>query len=510
MPSAAYDSLWALPTRHRVTEGSFVFTTRIRAKQTPLKIAYGRHDLDQSLLVQHGSPPFVEGITRAGAVFIGSGSAGEYSGARVRGKAVVVRRSASVAPQEQVAAAHAAGAAMFLVVNDGDGRGDEWYGAPDGNTTGQIPVASIAMDHGEQLIAAIRGARPADMKLEVEAHPLPHYPYDLVDYHRQAVPDDPSAATDPGSLARIENDFEPPAGAQVLESREDSPAYEFWPAGYPYAGFGMVRVPPFSREPVAAGHRTDWVSAGRGIKWQQYASMPTWATFTDIQEFVPRTSQHQRWFGPITRPRMVSFEIPHRIGNGVGGTVAGFGDGGAAHSGDASVMSREFALYQGDRLLVRNGPSPDLSVVDLPKRVLPYRLVVDTKGNPDLTPYPKVTHTEWRFLSGEVDDEALPLLQLDYDVDLDSAGRAARNAVFSILAAVPRGGTARESSSAVRLEVSYDDGATWHQQDLRKTGAAWQARLHAPGAARLVSIRVTADRRDGGVTQTVIRAFGLK
>ncbi|MEK8109443.1 hypothetical protein NKG94_42350 [Micromonospora sp. M12] len=39
-PSAAYDSLWALPTREKVKKGSFVFTTRIRAEQTPLAISY--------------------------------------------------------------------------------------------------------------------------------------------------------------------------------------------------------------------------------------------------------------------------------------------------------------------------------------------------------------------------------------------------------------------------------------------------------------------------------------
>jgi subtilisin family serine protease len=510
MPSDQYDSLWALPTKSRVKKGSFVFTTRIRAKQTPLKITYGGHHLDDTLLVQPGSAPFRDGTTHVDAVFAGSGEEAAYVGLPVRGKAVVVRSSATVTPREQAAAARGAGAAMLLVVNDGVGRKSSWYGEPDGTTAAPLPVASLTMDEGEDLIKKITSAAKSQVKLAVEAHPTPRYLYDLADYHRGGVPEDPSAATDLGSLARVENDFTPPAGMQIRESREDSPSYEHWPAAYPYAGYGMTRVPPFPKEPVAPGHRTDWVSAGKGVKWQQYASVDGWSTFTDVVGYRPRSVHDERWFGPVIRPRMVSFEVPHRVGNGMGGMIAGFGDGGSAHSGDSFLMSRSFSLHQGDRLLAQSGPRPEFGVGDLEPQKLPYRLVVDTTGNSDSLRYSTTTHTEWRFISGAAENKPIPLVQLDYAADLDPAGRAGHTSPFSITPTVLGGDSPRDAVSSLELEVSYDDGATWRHQVLREKSGTWQTSLKAPRTG-YVSIRVVAEQYNGGgITQTVTRAFGLR
>ncbi|MFD8077276.1 S8 family serine peptidase [Streptomyces sp. NPDC059718] len=508
MTSPEYDSLWALPTKSKVKKGSFVFTTRIRAKQTPLKITYSGRSLDETLLVQPGSAPFQDGTSQVEAVFAGTGTPVDYAGLSARGKAVVVRADAWVAPADQAAAARTAGAAMLLVVNNGDGRLTDWYGDPDGYTSGRIPVASLTVDEGADLIEEITS--PGRTRLVVEAHPSPKYLYDLADYHHGGVPDDPSASTDPGSLARIDNVFAPPAGKQIKESREDSPPYEEFPAGYPYSF--MSHNLAFPREPVAPGPRTDWVSAGDGVKWQQYAGVPDGLTsFTDIVGYGPRSVQSENWFGPLIRPRMLSFEVPQRFGDVMTGTISGFGDGGAAHSGNTGLMSRDFALYQGDKKVYQSGPYANFGVGELAPQRLPYRLVVDTQGNTDVTPYSSTTHTEWRFESGAADAQVIPLVQLDYATEVDRAGLAKRTSAFSVTPVVLGSDTAEDAVSSVKLEVSYDDGASWQPQDLRAADGTWQAHLHAPARAGYVSIRVTAEQHNGGgITQTVTRAFGLK
>jgi hypothetical protein len=53
-----------------------------------------------------------------------------------------------------------------------------------------------------------------------------------------------------------------------------------------------------------------------------------------------RPNNQEHWFGPVIQPRMVSIEVPHRVGNAMGGTLAAFGDGGSAHSGDSNLMTR--------------------------------------------------------------------------------------------------------------------------------------------------------------------------
>lgn len=241
------------------------------------------------------------------------------------------------------------------------------------------------------------------------------------------------------------------------------------------------------------------------------ARIEGWATFTDAVGYRPRSVQSDHWFGPITRPRMLSFEVPHRVGSAMGGVIAGFGDGGSAHSGDTVFTSRSFSLYQGDKLLMQNGPRPDFGVGDLAPQGLSYRLVTDTKGNAQVTPYSTTTHTEWRFTSGAADDQAIPLAQLDYGTELDLSGRAKRTSASAITPVVLGSDAGEDAVTSLKLAVSYDDGVSRRRQDLSEKKGTWRTVLNAPARTGYVSIRVTADQRNGcGITQTVIRAFGLK
>ncbi|MFC7380764.1 S8 family serine peptidase [Sphaerisporangium rhizosphaerae] len=501
MTPPAYDSLWALPSKKKVQKGSFVFTTRFRARQTPLKIGYRGHDLDD-VLVQPGSAAMPDGASRLDAAFAGNGAQGDYAGLSVRGKAVVVRAGA-VTPADQAAAARAAGAAMLLVVNNGPGRRSDWYGAADGFSTGPIPVASVTLDEGEELIKEIAAAGKEALRLDVEAHPASEYLYDLVDYHQGGVPEDPSARTGPRDLARVDLQFTP-HGRQGLEFRTDYPPYEWYSA------------PAFAPEPVAQGARTDWVSAGEGVVWQQTAGLDGWGSAqTDRLSYRPGSVQKDRWFGPIIRPRMISAEGPFRGETGLSATIQAFGDAGAAHSGGSGVsgVKQTITMYQGEKQLALVEGWPYLNVGDLAAQKTPYRVVVEAEVDPALTPYSTATRTEWRFTSGApvgADVATIPLVQLDYGTDLDAEGRARRASELSITPVVLNGDAIKDPVSAVTLAVSYDDGATWQRQDLKEKKGTWRASLRAPQRAGYVSLRVTADQRDGGVTQTITRAFGLK
>ncbi|RQW96719.1 S8 family serine peptidase [Micromonospora inaquosa] len=495
-PSASYDSLWALPTQ-KVKKGSFVFTTRIRAEQTPLEISYEGRRLGDPL-VQPGARALPDGTTRLEAVFAGNGAKADYSGLSARGKAVVVRSNDSVVPTDQAAAAHAAGAAMLLVVNDHEGRKNDWYGNPDTVTTGPIPVAALLSDQGEALIQKITtGHHP--VRLAVEAHPVPRYLYDLVDSH-SGVPRDPSAKTGPRDLARIDLTLSPIPGQSSLERRVDFPPYAY------------AAAPAFPSQLVSPGPRTDWVTAGSDIKWQQQTDIGDWAqSRTDVTTFQPGSSQKDRWFGPIMRPRLLINNTLVRADTWFSATLEVFSDAGAAHGGGTRLPQRA-VLYQGDKQVAQAEGFPWLNASDLPPEKLPYRLVIDTTGDPDFSQYSTSTRTEWSFVSGSNPEvKAVPLVQLDYEADVDFTGLAKRRSDLSITPVVLGGAAAQDAVSSLTLEVSYDDGATWQRQDLREKKGTWQASLNAPQRAGFVSFRVTAKQRNGGgVTQTVTRAFGLR
>ncbi|MFI5757261.1 S8 family serine peptidase [Streptomyces sp. NPDC051569] len=499
-PGTRYDSLWALPTKEAVTTGSFVFTARLRAEQPPLEITYDGHRLDDAL-VQRGARPLPDGTSRLDAVFAGSGSRAEYKGLSARGRAVVVRGGGAVTPTGQAEAARAAGAAMLLVVNDGTGRKNDWYGDPDTVTTGPIPVASVTLDEGEALIGRISAARKNAVRLAVEAHPAPAYLYDLVDHHLGGVPKDPAIRPDPRDLARIDLNFAQPPGKQATETRVDYPPYLWAAAG------------ELSAEPVAPGPRTDWVSAGGGVTWQQFGRIAGWTgTGSNPAAYRPGGVYKDRWFGPVTRPRLIGSDVPVRDETSLSLVVGGFGDAGAAHSGSAEYgtgMSQTVSLQQGDRELIRTD-NRYVYAYDLAPETRPYRLLVETTGDTGLSPYSTATRTAWDFASGAAAVGTVPLVQLDYATGLDAAGRAKRKADFFITPEVPGAASARDAISSLGLEVSYDDGATWHRQDLKEKKGTWQAALRAPARSGYVSVRVTARQRGGGgVTQTVIRAFGL-
>ncbi|MFD1277689.1 PA domain-containing protein [Streptomyces kaempferi] len=501
-PSAEYDSLWAMPTKDKVKKGSFVFSTRIRAEQTPLAITYGGHRLDDAL-AQPGSKALPDGTSHLGTVFAGTGSPAEYARVSARGKAVVVRSNDTVAPTDQAAAAKTAGATMLLVVNEGLGRKNDWYGDPDTVTTGPLPVASVTLDEGEALIKKLAAAGHDGVWLAVEAHPAAKYLYDLADYHVGGVPADPSANTDPRKLARIDLDFAPPAGTQANERRSDFPPYE-WPG---------TAAPALSAEPVAPGPRTDWVSAGGGLKWQQYgAVVGVGNSSTDQVAYQPGSVQKDRWFGPITRPRLLNSNILYRGSESFSGYVEAFGDAGAAHSGGIVGAPQTVSLYQGDKLLSQFEGWPQIGASELEPQRLPYRMVVETKGDTSVSPYSETTRTEWSFTSeAATDAQAVPLVQLDYGTDLDAASRAGHKTDLSITPDVLGSSSVKDAVSSLGLQVSYDDGRTWTRQGLKESRGSWLAKLSAPPRSRYVSIRVTAKQRNGGgVTQTVIRAFGLK
>jgi hypothetical protein len=306
-------------------------------------------------------------------------------------------------------------------------------------------------------------------------------------------------------MARLDVDFSQPAGRQALESRTDFPSYD-WAA-----------APTFGAAPVAPGPRTEWVSAGDAITWQQTAWTPGWlGAQSEPASYAPRSTHEERWFAPVVRPRMTRDGLPTRDETSLSLVVHGFGDSGQAHIGDGQSpeMTSTVSLYQGGRQLLQSA-GPYVYAGDLAPEPLPYRLVDETTGDPAFSPYSARTRTEWDFTSGaEPSGTSVPLVQLDYGVALDAAGRAASRPRLTITPSVPGAAPADGRMSSVRLEVSFDDGATWQPQALKEAPGkqgAWRAALHAPSTARFVSLRTTAKAAAGGsVTQTVVRAFGLR
>jgi subtilisin family serine protease len=500
LPRPYYDSMWALPTGQKVTEGQFRFGARWRKEEPMLTLDSDTRSFDD-LRFQLASKPLPKGRLKLDTVFAGQGTDADYAALKAKGKVAVVRHSDNVSVQQQADAAGRAGVQLLLVVNNGTGRLQPWsnpvvlpFFLP------QVTIATLTNDEGEELISKIQqGPTP----LTVVYNPTTDYLYDLAHHYDGAVPDDPTYQPAAADLATVNVSFRNYQPDRAIEYRRD-----IWQG----ALFGSAIV----HEAPAQGERTDWVSADGDTSWLERAEIPG-----QIQEFSPAlqykagTTTDLHWFGPIERPRLVPTAgqpLQFRSGDGIHVDVPGWGDSGAEHAGGTLgnfQVENRVTLYQGDTLVAQNF-SDFVEVSGLSPQRLSYRLVSENSRGFWANPYSTSTRTEWGFTSA-ADDPALPLIQLDYDVDTDTAGKANRSADLTITPSHLPGGPSSKAIGDVTLDVSYDDGATWQKAAINHVGDGWKTTLHASAGATYVTLRVSAhDEQGNSVTQSIIRAFGLK
>nr|WTB35033.1 S8 family serine peptidase [Streptomyces sp. NBC_00830] len=498
LPDESYDSIWATPTGKKVTDGEFEFGARFRLEQPALTVSTKSKSLDD-LLVKRAAKPLPAGTWTLTAVFAGEGSAESLAGLDVRGKAVVVRRSDSIDIQQQAQAAAAAGARVLLVANDGIGRLQPWDENPwSPESPAPLTVATLNADQGGDLIDSLqRGA----VTLKVTSHPTTDYLYDVVHHWSGAVPADPTWQEEQSDMGRVDVSFRNYRPGKAMEYRTD--LWRGWAVG------NQLTAP-------AQGERTDWVTSDAVWSEDAFVFPETGQHSIDLLHYRAGTNGKVSWFAPIQRPRMGPRGYqPVRYLDTVYIPAPGWGDSGAGHVGDTTGANFDVkdwvALYQGDRQLKWSN-AEYLQVPELSAERLPYRLVVDNDRGSWANPYSTHTLTEWNFTSaatGTVSAESLPLIQLDYGVATDEAGRADRHAGLTVTASHLPGTT--PAIGKVSLEVSYDDGATWQPSKLSSSGDGWRTALDAPKSAGFVTLRVTAkDSDDNSVSQTITRAFGLR
>jgi subtilisin family serine protease len=493
MTDDTQDSIWALPSARQDGEG-FTFGARFRMEEPALTIATGSH-IYRDILVKRGLTPLPAGTRKLTAVYGGQGSAGELARAGVRDKAVVVRRSDLLTPEQQAATAADAGARLIVIVNDGVGR---LLPTADGSLDGDPAPLSMATLGTDQGAALLDDVRRGGVKLTVTSSPTTDYLYDVVHHWTGGVPADPTWQEHKNELARVDVSFQ--------NYRQDT-AYEFRSDQQGFAGAWAPFPAP------AQGKRTDWLTAD--IPWQDDAGIygEMGQVLKDFTTYRRGTTSRVSWFGPIHRPRMGPLGYqPMRYGDVMWLPVPGWGDSGASHVGDAHgnfAVKNLLTLYQGDHEFPW-GNNEKLLLSGLAPGRLPYRLVADNDRGTWANPYSRHTLTEWKFTSKAGDTETpLPLIQLDYGVKTDLSGRAHHHAGLTVTASQLPGVDSPVSTATV--DLSYDDGRTWHRAAVDRQGDNWRTSLHAPRSARFVTLRVSARDGDGNsVTQTLTRAFGLR
>ncbi|MFJ7933271.1 S8 family serine peptidase [Sporosarcina sp. NPDC096371] len=503
MLPAKVDKLYAEPTM-AVNTGDFYMSTRWRLIKPFMTVNHGETTLD--VIAQAGSTLF-EGKHELAAVYAGYGAARDYDGLDVKDKVVVVKRSTKITGPQRAAAAYAAGAKLVITVNDSPEEYIEWVGKEDRSADTPIAVVSVSGTEGEELIEAVRSGK---VMLNVEGTPNSPYVYDLVDAHKNAVPEDLNYSPTENELVKIDTQYKSDRPAPGGEFRYDIQPYSTHAVG-------------FLQKLALPSKRTEWVSTQGGVSWYHEANVLSensnekiWQVRDETVTYKPGQRMEQEWFAPVVRPRFgEGFWPPFRQGNNVQINVPAWADSGVGRTGIHTTKEQTMKLYQGSTLLREaNGQALYVSNNSLPVENMQYRLVADVSRDAERWVTSVSTHTEWTFWSkARVDKKALPLISLDFKVATDMKGNAIAGNTIKLGLSTSQIAEASGNGKieGASLEVSYNEGESWEKVNVVREGEGWTAEIHNPKkSGTFVSLRASAwDDEGNRIDQDIMKAFGV-
>lgn len=182
----------------------------------------------------------------------------------------------------------------------------------------------------------------------------------------------------------------------------------------------------------------------------------------------------------------------------------GHTDFGGPYAGTTGTVQ----LFQGERLI---GSSDTLErlTCQVPSEPGDYRLTASTERAVGWSTLSTRTETTWTFRSAPHRNDPqplpLPLLNVRYQAVLDDHNRAPADSPVDLSVHIEH----PAPIARVQLAVSYDEGDTWHDAPLARSGARWRTKLRQR-TGESVSLRLKAsDNAGNGVEQTLIRAYLL-
>jgi subtilisin family serine protease len=495
------DDVYVSPT-DPMAHGDFMLTTRWRKGEPMFSLGTPDGKTAFDSLVQPGSALGTRADT-VRTIYAGHGAAADYAGLGAAGKISVVERSDEVGAAARADAAADAGALALVVVNDRAGALNEY-------AVSRIPVVSVHRDAGAALVSlAKQGAKLTAKQVEYAG-----YVYDLTREYPGQVPDDRLAYTPrQRDLARID--------ARYFAVRTgDASGYRYDVTLSPSLGFEERERHPRTR--------VEWVTPGQ--TWveshaQNIAGALPWPMVSGVDAFAKGTTSRLDWFRPAVRPGFSdSFGVYNsRWQDYMTWNVqdwSSYSDrmrlGGFLPWGETPTHLR---VYQGNTLIHDNRFSSDMQWKEVPAGDRPYRAVLDAQRPADVFRLSTRTHTEWRFRSGTVDAddfEPFPVMKLDYRLDTDLRGdvKAGTRHRIGVRTASSNFQALPGKVTRVRLDVSYNGGASWHHVVLTRRGGGWWTGGFTESRKRhggFVSVRASAAMDSGyGIQQEVIRAYGLR
>ncbi|TWD80663.1 subtilisin family serine protease [Kribbella amoyensis] len=499
MHFSTLQQLLVTPTA-KVRDGSFEFSSRwqLVAPLVQASVQGVSGPLDINLL--HQSPSY-EGKRRFSLV------AATPDLKNVKGAVAVIDSSedgwGNGSEKQQIAAAAQAGAAAVILVRPADWSAwTVWRPVGDREP---IPAMVTTAKDGTKLVTRARAGRATiDLTLTTSSP----YLYDVQQVSAGQIPTKIDYTVSPSNSARVTTSYRDNGGFPWAKEQRFG-----WRPWQEYAWNDSQR---FVETPKV---REEWVTAGDSLWQHRVHHLYTWDTMNPLNgglTTLPRSyakgTSSESWFEPVVRPAAAPGIVSTRTGDRLSLRIPAFVD--AAGHYTVGETTKASAVLKQNGAVVAELPDAWEDVVTSSGDAA-YRLElnterIDTTGEWN---WATKTQTAWDFRSKKVAEDqavALPLLQVDYDVPVDLNGKAL-GLVPHVLGLKVRqqAGAPAPRSTSLRTEVSFDEGTTWRK--VATVGAYGQYVAMIPAGKGTVSLRVVAgDNAGNKVTQTVIRAYGLK
>jgi len=480
-----------------VQDGSFEFSSRwqLVAPMVQASVQGVTGPLDINLL--HQSPSY-EGKKRFPLVYADSSLKG------VTGALAVLDSSedgwGNGSEQDQIAAAAQAGAKAVILVRPAD-----WSAWTVWRPTGDrepIPAMVTTAADGKKLIdRAKRGSATIDLTLTTSSP----YLYDVNQVSTGYIPAKINYTVTPANSARITTRYADNGGFNWAKEQRFG-----WRPWQEYSWNDSQR---FVETPKV---REEWVTSGDSLWQHRVHHLYTWDVMMPLQggmTSVPRSynsgSSSETWFGPVVRPAAAPGVLSSRTGDRLSLRIPSFVD--AAGHYTVGETTKASAVLSRNGQVVAELPDAWEDVMTSSDDAA-YKLDlsterIDSQGEWN---WGTRTQTSWEFRSknAPLDKPApLSLLQVGYTVPTDLTGRVAASTHvvgFNVQQQVGAAG-----STTLQAWASYDEGKSWKK--LAVVGALGHYLAVVPSAHDTVSLKVRAtDNTGAAVTQTVIRAYGVK
>ncbi|MBQ0901602.1 S8 family serine peptidase [Micromonospora sp. U21] len=261
---------------------------------------------------------------------------------------------------------------------------------------------------------------------------------------------------------------------------------------------------------------TEYYNQDKKAVWQSTSGQPRYTYYESAwTSFKPGRTYNVKWANAVAGPVFPEPNFGQQFatrywGDTMGGPGPLHGDG-AGHMGFRHVVggSVQVDLYRNGVKIGDANQAP--WTWDVPAEKGDYRLAATFRSDPAFT-LSTVVDAEWTFKSAHVGDGdlvKLPMTAIRYTPELNIDNRAPAGRLFPIPVSLDRQvGAAPGRTRTLTVEASFDDGKTWRQLPVQRSGEKAVAWVHNPAGTGFVSLRSGATDSSGNtVKQTVIRAY---